>query len=170
MIGLTRTSSATVIYKMPAYYSHRSCKRYWSTETLIVSLRFSWQWLWRKPSSEMLRRVALVRTDVSEEFCVSIIRVCLRSVRLLLIRLTLFLVHRFLSPWWWMRYVPPKSLFLQEQHGVTSQRTSFFNWDIVCMSEVLTAVTMKNAVFWDIKTHFIPHRKHINSLLQGPAG
>jgi hypothetical protein len=25
--------------------------------------------------------------------------------------------------------------------------------------EVFTAVTMKNAVFWDIKTQFVPHRK-----------
>jgi hypothetical protein len=28
---------------------------------------------------------------------------------------------------------------------------------------------MKNAVFWDIKTHFIPHRRHIASPLQSPA-
>jgi hypothetical protein len=68
-------------------------------------------------SSGMLRRVALVRTDVSEELSASIIRVTrigelgttlaepatderfifLRSVRRLLVRLT-FLVHRFLSP------------------------------------------------------------------------
>jgi hypothetical protein len=27
--------------------------------------------------------------------------------------------------------------------------------------EVFTAVTMKNAVVWDIKTQFIPHRRHI---------
>jgi hypothetical protein len=26
--------------------------------------------------------------------------------------------------------------------------------------EVFTAVTIKNAVSWDIKTQFIPHRKH----------
>jgi hypothetical protein len=26
--------------------------------------------------------------------------------------------------------------------------------------EVFTAVTMKNAVFWDIKTQFVLHRKH----------
>jgi hypothetical protein len=31
--------------------------------------------------------------------------------------------------------------------------------------EVFTAVTMKHAVFWDIKTQFVPHRKHITSLL-----
>jgi hypothetical protein len=26
--------------------------------------------------------------------------------------------------------------------------------------EVFTAVTMTNAVFWDIKTQFVPHRRH----------
>jgi hypothetical protein len=36
--------------------------------------------------------------------------------------------------------------------------------------EVFTSVTMKNAVFWDIKSQFIPHRKHITSPLQSPAG
>jgi hypothetical protein len=30
--------------------------------------------------------------------------------------------------------------------------------------EVFTAVTMKNAVFWDIKTQFVHHRRHITSL------
>jgi hypothetical protein len=36
--------------------------------------------------------------------------------------------------------------------------------------EVVTAVTMKNAVYWDIRTQFIPHRRHITSPLQSPAG
>jgi hypothetical protein len=35
--------------------------------------------------------------------------------------------------------------------------------------EVFTAVTMKEVVFWDIKTQFIPHRKYFASLLQNPA-
>jgi hypothetical protein len=35
--------------------------------------------------------------------------------------------------------------------------------------EVFTAVTMKNVVFWDIKTQFILHRRHIASPLQRPA-
>jgi hypothetical protein len=35
---------------------------------------------------------------------------------------------------------------------------------------VFTAVTMKNVVFWDIKTQFVLHRKHINSSLQRSAG
>jgi hypothetical protein len=35
---------------------------------------------------------------------------------------------------------------------------------------VFTAVTMKNALFLDIKTQFVPHRKDITSLLQSQAG
>jgi hypothetical protein len=35
--------------------------------------------------------------------------------------------------------------------------------------EVLTAVTMKNAVFWDIEPQFLPHTRHITSPLQSPA-
>jgi hypothetical protein len=35
--------------------------------------------------------------------------------------------------------------------------------------EVSTAVTMKNAVFCDIKTQFVPHRRHSISPLQIPA-
>jgi hypothetical protein len=31
------------------------------------------------------------------------------------------------------------------------------------------AVTMKNAVFWDIKTPFVLHRRHITSPLQSPV-
>jgi hypothetical protein len=38
----------------------------------------------------------------------------------------LFLVHRLLSPWWWRRYFLPKHRFIQEPHGVTSQKTQFF--------------------------------------------
>jgi hypothetical protein len=29
--------------------------------------------------------------------------------------------------------------------------------------EVFTAVTMKNAIFRDVKTHFVPHRRYITS-------
>jgi hypothetical protein len=35
--------------------------------------------------------------------------------------------------------------------------------------EVITAVTMKNVVFWVIETQFLPHRRHITSPLQCPA-
>jgi hypothetical protein len=41
--------------------------------------------------------------------------------------------------------------------------------DVNVRFEVFTAVTMKNVVFWDIKTQFIPHRKHVTSPLQSPA-
>jgi hypothetical protein len=30
-------------------------------------------------------------------------------------------------------------------------------------------MTMKNVVFWDIKTQFVPHRKHITSPLESPS-
>jgi hypothetical protein len=36
--------------------------------------------------------------------------------------------------------------------------------------EVLKAVTMKNAVVWDLKTQIVPHKKYNTSLLQSPAG
>jgi hypothetical protein len=32
--------------------------------------------------------------------------------------------------------------------------------------EVFMAVTMKNVVFWDIETQFVPHGKHMTSPLQ----
>jgi hypothetical protein len=35
--------------------------------------------------------------------------------------------------------------------------------------DVLTAVTIKNVVFWDIKTQFVLYRRHITSLLESPA-
>jgi hypothetical protein len=94
----------------------------------------------RMPSSEILRRVALIRTDVSEERSASIMRVtrigelwttlavtgnrrtyffaaCIGCQ----LRLTVFIVHRFLSTWWWRRYDPPTRPFLQVPHGVISE-------------------------------------------------
>jgi hypothetical protein len=46
-----------------------------STKQAADDLRCSRRWLWRMASSGMLRRVALVRTDVSEEASASFIRV-----------------------------------------------------------------------------------------------
>jgi hypothetical protein len=51
------------------------------------------------------------------------------------LQLVLFLVHRFLSAWWRRRQVPPKRRFLQEPHGVTTQKTAFF---------IVTAVNTSN--------------------------
>jgi hypothetical protein len=101
----------------------------------------------------MLRRVDLVKTDVSEEPSTSFIPVtrirepgttpavtrnrhtqgyffaaCVGCW----LQLVLFLVHRFLSPWWRRRYFSRKCRFLQEPHGVTSQKTSFFNLTAFC--------------------------------------
>jgi hypothetical protein len=94
---------------------------------------------WRMMSSGMLRRVALVRTDVSEELSASFIR-----------------VTRIGGLW---TTLAPKRRFLQEPHGVTSQKTSFFIVTAVKTSnlttntvryDVSTAVTMKKAVFWAV--------------------
>jgi hypothetical protein len=49
----------------------------------------------------------------------------------------LFLVHRFLSPWWRRRQVPPKRRFLQEPHGVTSQKTPFFSFPLILYNRVV---------------------------------
>jgi hypothetical protein len=35
--------------------------------------------------------------------------------------------------------------------------------------EVFMEVTMKNVFFWDIKTQFVLHMRHITSTLQSPA-
>jgi hypothetical protein len=51
-----------------------------------------------------------------------------------------------------------------------------FNLEVVYISykysraEVFTAVTMKNTAFWDIKSLFVPHRRHITPPLQSSAG
>jgi hypothetical protein len=37
--------------------------------------------------------------------------------------------------------------------------------NIFVKSEVFIAVTVKNVAFWDIRTQFVPHRKHITSPL-----
>jgi hypothetical protein len=51
---------------------------------------------------------------------------------------------------------------IQENHEKLSQDGYYLRF------EVFTTVTMKNVVFWDIKTQFVPHRRH-TSLLQSPA-
>jgi hypothetical protein len=74
----------------------------------------------------MLRRVALVRIDVSEELIASIIRVERFSE---LGTLAVISCCEFpavpsslvLSLWWQRRYFSPKHLVLQEPHGVTSR-------------------------------------------------
>jgi hypothetical protein len=97
-------------------------------------------------SSGILRRMAVVRTDVSEEYSASIIRVtrigelgtelAITSIRrklrrniyilIFIVLLTFFLAHRLFSPSWWRHCFLPKRRILQEIHGVTFQNTTFF--------------------------------------------
>jgi hypothetical protein len=65
----------------------------------------------------MLRHVALIRTDVSEEVGASFIRVTKISV----LGTTLAVTSNR-----WKCQVRPKRRFLQEPHGITSQKTAFF--------------------------------------------
>jgi hypothetical protein len=53
---------------------------------------------------------------------------------------------------------------------VTAQEVSLLVARFCVRFEVFAAVTMKNVVLWDIKTQFVPHRRHVMSPLQSPAG
>jgi hypothetical protein len=78
----------------------------------------------------MLRRMASVRTDVSEELSTSFIRVVPSSQ----ICVTLMMG----------RYVLPKRRFLQEPHGVTSQKTPFFNSNGFFRLNLLVMFTLRS--------------------------
>jgi hypothetical protein len=75
-------------------------------------------------SSGLLRRVALVRTDVSEEPGASFIRVT--EVGELGTTQAATSSPIFGHPDEDRRQVPPKRRFLQEPHGVTTKKTPFF--------------------------------------------
>jgi hypothetical protein len=64
-------------YKTPVSTTQETLIFFYTAQPVNVmhDLRFSRRWLRRMPSSVMWRRVALVRTDVSEEHSASIIRV-----------------------------------------------------------------------------------------------
>jgi hypothetical protein len=82
------------------------------------------------PSSAMLRRMALVRTDVPQELSASIIRVTrigeIGSVSRLLVTANVVPSSPILITLMMGRHVPLKRRHLQEPHGVTSQKTAFF--------------------------------------------
>jgi hypothetical protein len=92
-------------------------------------------------SSGILRRVALVRTDVSEELSASFIRVTrigelgTRSVRRLLFTAMVVPSSQILVTLMKEALSSSETSFLQEPHGVTSQKTQFF---------VVTAVKTSN--------------------------
>jgi hypothetical protein len=56
--------------------------------------------------------------------------------------------------------IPPPSIYLRDVFLIKHSHIIF---------EVSKAVTMKNAVFWDINPQFVLHRRHITSPLQSPA-
>jgi hypothetical protein len=60
-------------------------------------------------------------------------------------------------------------LFDNEDGGRTFLRNVDKHLPYYVRFEVFTAVTMKNVVFCDTETHFVPLRRHITSALQGPA-
>jgi hypothetical protein len=90
--------------------------------SLYDNLRIPLSWKWR--------RVALVRTNVSEEPIDTIIRVTRIGELQTKLRISSKRsMLRFLSPWWWGRYVPPKRGFLTivtqchiPEDGVLSRR------------------------------------------------
>jgi hypothetical protein len=69
-----------------------------------------------------------------------------------------------------VRFVPVARSSVKRDH--MKAETIFMpdnKWLLSIRFEVFTAVTMKNVVFWDIKTQFVLHRRHITSPLQSPA-
>jgi hypothetical protein len=86
----------------------------------VIFKRVKWNVTWRMVSSGLLRRVALVRTEVSEEPSASFIMV----TRIGELGTTLAVTSNRRTLW-----------FLQEPHGVTSQKTPFF---------IVTAVKTSN--------------------------
>jgi hypothetical protein len=65
--------------------------------------------------------------------------------------------------------VPTSVIYLRMHLFHATHQTSFVNLLIPVRFEVFTTVTMKNVVFWDIKTQFVRHRRHITSPLHSPA-
>jgi hypothetical protein len=123
---------------------------------------FSRRKLRRMTSSGMLRRAALVRTDVSEERSASFIRTTrtgklgrsllrnIRSVRRLLVTASVVHSSPILSPCWKKLYGSPKRPFLKEPHGVTSQKTPLFtsSYIIYIISFPLPLVNIWSFVCW----------------------
>jgi hypothetical protein len=66
--------------------------------------------------------------------------------------------------------VPPnEAKVLQKLNSFLFNEVTFKTALIAVRFDVIRAVTMKNSVFWDIKTRFILHRGHITSLLESPT-
>jgi hypothetical protein len=96
--------------------------------------------------------VALVRTDVSEEPGASFIRVT--KIGALGTTQAATSNRRTLR---WRRQVPPKRRFLQEPHGVTTQKTQFFKfWFVTAVPKHLNSDTFSNDLFPIFISRFWP--------------
>jgi hypothetical protein len=91
----------------------------------------------------MLRRVAFVVTEVSEECISSIIRVT--RIGELGTTLTVTINRSTLSS------VPLERRFLQEPHGVTSQYTAFFMSNLIFQHELRHLKTHKHMLRYPVK-------------------
>jgi hypothetical protein len=141
----------------------------WPSSSILI--------LRRMASFGMLHRVALVRTDVSDKLSASFIRVTrigelgttlavtnnrrtlrrnthfapsvfLRSVRRLLVTANVVSSSPILVTLMMGALSSPKLRFLQEPHGVTSQKTTFF---------IVTAVRTSNLTLLTLHSHILPN-------------
>jgi hypothetical protein len=105
------------------------------------------------PSSEILRRAALVRTDVLEEFSASIIKVTrvgeLRTMlavtsnrRMQLVTANVVLSSTIIVTLMMEALRSPKRRFLQGQQGETSQKMSFFRIFLFLSNPALQLISM----------------------------
>jgi hypothetical protein len=68
------------------------------------------------------------------------------------------------------RNIPEDIIFLISFYPITVTAVKNTDYDSHLGFEIFTAETIKNVVFWDVKSQFVPHRRHITSPLQSPAG
>jgi hypothetical protein len=100
-------------------------------------------------------------------------------------RRTLGINHFLQCHWYCSLYTQPfrryrrlHDYFIYIQNQRNNNLEMSWNFSRKCMKlfysyvrfELFKALTMKNAVFWDIKTQFVPHKRRSTSTLQSPAG
>jgi hypothetical protein len=76
----------------------------------------------------------------------------------------MFLARRFLSPWWRRRYVTKKCRFLQQPHGVTSQKTTFSIIIYTLVFKVTESRYTQLQCLWLYSFHFQLRYTCVNSL------